>query len=261
MLTKLDRYECEGQIELLDYLKTIQGDKQPVTKYTCTIIGKECKAHSYKGCSMPGKCELLKQAVIGNNPEPKDPEARQLKSEQSEKLSPAQEYYKDTGKTTYWQDSEGKPFQWWKTKSTCEHSGHTCNKVELWKVADTLDDVNCPHSCCRICAANNCGARCNGSEEPKRQPDEYIKENLTCFYVFGHYLDRADGWHKVPEELPMFTPWQKVDVVLFGKKTGHAWMEHGKWEAKDWAFRSVDDRRNTESVTVLAWKLSEEGNT
>lgn len=27
---------------------------------------------------------------------------------------------------------------------------------------------------------------------------------------------------------------------------------------KDRAFRSVDDRRNTESVTVLAWKLSEE---
>lgn len=228
MLTKLDKYECEGQIELLDYLKTIQGDKQPVTKYTCTIIGKECKAHSYKGCSMPGKCELLKQAVIGNNPEPKE-EPCELKNEPTEKV--------------------------------CRHSQHTCNKVNLWEVADTLDDINCPHSCCRICAVNNCGARCNGSEEPPKLQDEYIKENPTCFYVFGHYLDRMDGWHKVPEELPTFTEWTLIDAVVFGKKTGSVWMEDGKWEAKDWAFRSVDDRRNTESVTVLAWKLSEEGNT
>lgn len=166
----------EIQKELREEEKAKAADKQPVTKYTCTIIGKECKAHSYKGCSMPGKCELLKQAVIGNNPEPKDPEGRLLKT-----------------------------------------------------------------------------------EEPERQQDtqdEYLKENPTCFYAFGHYLDRADGWHKVPEELPMFTPWQKVDVVLFGKKTGTAWMEHEKWEAKDWTFRSLDENRRTESTEVLAWKLS-----
>jgi hypothetical protein len=98
--------------------------------------------------------------------------------------------------------------------------------------------------------------------KPKPQTtDDYIQENPTCFYVFGHYLDREQGWHKVPDQLPTFTEWTLIDVVVFGKKTSTAWMEHEKWEAKDWAFRSVDDRRNTESVTVLAWKLSEEGNT
>jgi hypothetical protein len=35
-------------------------------------------------------------------------------------LSPAQEYYFDTGKTTYWQDSQGKPYQWWKNKAPKE---------------------------------------------------------------------------------------------------------------------------------------------
>ena len=95
-------------------------------------------------------------------------------------------------------------------------------------------------------------------KEQKEPADDYIREHPTCFYVDGHYLDRADGWHKVPEELPNFTTWHLIDVVLFGKKTCTPWMEHDKWEAKDWAFRSVDDRRNTESVTVLAWKLSEE---
>ena len=88
--------------------------------------------------------------------------------------------------------------------------------------------------------------------------DDYIRENPTCFYVTGHYLDREQGWHKVPDELPNFTTWQLVDVVLYGKQTGTPWMEHGKWEAKDWSFRSVDDRRNTETTDILAWKLSNE---
>lgn len=156
-------------------------------------------------------------------------------------------------------------------KPECSFSGHTCNKQELWKVADTLDELQCPHVCCRFCNTKNCGARCNGSEEPKpfmNEPedpkeitDDYIRENPTCFYVFGHYLDRAAGWHKMPEELPAFDSWRLIDVVLFGKKTGTAWMEHEKWEAQYWAFRSIDDRRNAETTEVLAWKLSELENT
>lgn len=97
--------------------------------------------------------------------------------------------------------------------------------------------------------------------QPCNTTDDYIKENPTCFYVFGHYLDRAQGWHEVPKELPNFTTWQLIDVVLFGKQTGTAWMEHEKWEAKDWAFRSIDDRRNTETTEVLAWKLSDKEDT
>ena len=88
--------------------------------------------------------------------------------------------------------------------------------------------------------------------------DDYIKENPTCFYVLGHYLDRQKGWHKMPEELPTFSTWRLIDVVLFGKKTGTAWMEIEKWQAQYWAFRSIDDRRNTETTEVLAWRLSED---
>lgn len=92
---------------------------------------------------------------------------------------------------------------------------------------------------------------------PEEPTDDYIKEHPTCFYVFGHYLDREDGWHKVPDELPTFTEWTTIDVVLFGKKTGTPWMEHGKWEAKDWTFRSLDERRDTETIEVLAWCVSD----
>ena len=141
----------------------------------------------------------------------------------------------------------------------CNFSGHTCNKQNLWEVADTLDELQCPHVCCRKCATRDCGARCNGSEEPKSVEeikDDYIRENPTCFYVFGHYLDSADGWHKVPDYLPTFTEWTLIDVVVFGQKTGTAWMEHGKWEAKDWTFRSTDQRRDTETIQILAWKIA-----
>lgn len=151
-------------------------------------------------------------------------------------------------------------FDWLKATQPkeCNFSGHTCNKKELWKVAHTLDDIECPETCCRNCKVKMCGARCNGSEEPKEEiTDEYIKENPTCFYVFGHYLDREDGWHKVPEELPTFTEWKTIDVVIFGKKTGTVWMEHEKWEAKDWSFRSKEVRRETESTEILAWKVSD----
>ena len=102
----------------------------------------------------------------------------------------------------------------------------------------------------------------NPPEEPKQEiKDDYIRENPTCFYVFGHYLDSATGWHKVPDELPTFTEWTLVNVVVFGKKTGTAWMEHGKWEAKDWTFRSVDERRNTETTEVLAWCIADKEDT
>ena len=92
-------------------------------------------------------------------------------------------------------------------------------------------------------------------EEPEIK-DDYIRENPTCFYVFGHYLDSADGWHKVPDYLPTFTEWTLVDVVVFGQKTGTPWMEHEKWEAKDWTFRSTDQRRDTETIRILAWKIA-----
>lgn len=54
--------------------------------------------------------------------------------------------------------------------AVCNYSGHTCNKSELWRVADTLDMGACPHVCCRSCNVRLCGARCNGSEEPIKEP-------------------------------------------------------------------------------------------
>lgn len=118
----------------------------------------------------------------------------------------------------------------------------------------------CGHDIQDCCDYDNINDYCvmgNKWVPKKNETDDYIKENPTCFYVFGHYLDREEGWHKVPEELPTFTTWSLIDVVIFGQKSGTVWMEHGEWEAKDWTFRSMEDKRKTETLEILAWKLSD----
>jgi hypothetical protein len=122
---KLDNYVCNGQMDIFSFVEEqeYQASKKPVTKNSCNITGLDCKAHTNKGCSIPGKCELLKEVVKENN--------------------------------------------------ICKYSEHTCNKEELWKVADSLE-TECPHTCCRSCKVRMCGARCNGSEEPEDRSVENI---------------------------------------------------------------------------------------
>lgn len=60
-------------------------------------------------------------------------------------------------------------------QNVCKFSEHTCNKEELWKVAESFDDIECPKICCRQCKVKCCGARCNGSEEPKEEEPKCSK--------------------------------------------------------------------------------------
>lgn len=152
----MKKYNCDGQMSLFDFLDQpvkpkpkakvkvkapeccssckywlgeCRAEKKPVTKNSCNITGLECKAHTNKGCSMPDKCELLKEVVDNNN--------------------------------------------------ICEHSGHTCNKEELWKVAIEID-TQCPKKCCRLCDIKDCGARCNGA--PK-EPPRLLKEGQIVYQI------------------------------------------------------------------------------
>lgn len=78
----------------------------------------------------------------------------------TESVSPQEEYKESVNKQPV-------------TKHICKHSEHECNKAELWKVADSLDETQCPHVCCRQCNTRGCGARCNGSTEPKKETKKY----------------------------------------------------------------------------------------
>lgn len=90
--------------------------------------------------------------------------------------------------------------KWIPAKAICQHSNHECNKENLWEVADTLDDVECPHVCCRQCEVVACGARCNGSEEPQKPEDprtstEVVKK--SCSNCLRHNKDIEQppaGW-------------------------------------------------------------------
>ncbi len=67
-------------------------------------------------------------------------------------------------------------------EKNCKHSGHSCNKEELWKIAK--EDVNCPQICCRLCNFEDCGARCNGAERStyKKKPLVW-RMSLTAVYT------------------------------------------------------------------------------
>ena len=78
------------------------------------------------------------------------------------------------------------------TTEVCKFSNHTCNKQELWKVAQ-MDGETCPETCCRSCTVQFCGARCNGSEEPKHQdPDDSICEGCK-------WREHKNRWLEVDE--------------------------------------------------------------
>lgn len=50
-----------------------------------------------------------------------------------ETISPAQECFNETGKRTYWQDSQGKPHHWWRQE--------TIHPVDI---RGLCDDAYCP---------------------------------------------------------------------------------------------------------------------
>lgn len=70
-------------------------------------------------------------------------------------------------------------------QNVCKFSEHTCNKEELWKVAESFDDIECPKICCRQCKVKCCGARCNGSEEPKEEEPKCSKAKECEAYPTG----------------------------------------------------------------------------
>lgn len=84
----------------------------------------------------------------------------------------------------------------------CTFSGHTCNKSELWKVADTLDELQCPHVCCRKCNTKACGARCNGSEEPK--------DTVTMFGEEWYPLSKKPEGITQYDDLRILGPYKSV---------------------------------------------------
>lgn len=123
-----------------------------------------------------------------------------------------------------------------KEKPICKFSGHSCNKKELWNVAQSLDNVFCPHVCCRKCSDRQCGARCNGadvqiSEQNQWNNLEQVKPEEGQFCLFEY----------------LWTMHQKEDSK--GQCTG--WWKDGK---VNWLNMPYDIGRKR----VIRWKAAEE---
>ncbi len=117
--------------------------------------------------------------------------------------------------------------------SICEYSQHECNRTELWKIADSLDDIECPHKCCRACDVKCCGARCNGSEEPQRDRKQELDEKYAIPREHQKEEGWTDDWHYTELETPTETGiyYCIKDNTDYYNYTYMAWA-YGHW----WAY-------------------------
>lgn len=131
-------------------------------------------------------------------------------------------------------EEKKEPAKVFEDKPVCTFSGHSCNKKELWNVAQSLDNVFCPHVCCRKCSDRQCGARCNGADVPKQDQwndIEVIQPEEGQFCLFEY----------------LWTMHQKEDSK--GQCTG--WWKDGK---VSWLNMPYDIGRKR----VIRWKAAEE---
>ncbi len=195
---KLDNYVCDGQMDIFDFLGT-ENAARP--KYTCGAWvakhGRRVKFDEIK----PNNYYVADYSTCSH----KWLKIVYLLEKKSDSLMYVDD---DKGIKRGWRwgnsysaltrrqyvdcepnDSMGEAATsgWWyevepEEKPTCKHSGHSCNKEELWKIAK--EDVNCPQICCRMCNFEDCGARCNGAERStyKKKPLVW-RMSLTAVYT------------------------------------------------------------------------------
>ncbi len=187
-----NNYVCEGQMSIFDFLGETKQNFPPRPKYTCGawVIdhGRRVKFDEIK----PNKYYVADYSTCSH----KWLKIVYLLEKKSDSLMYVDD---DKGIKRGWcwgnsysaltrrqyvdckrDDSKGEAATsgWWyevepEEKPICKHSGHTCNKEELWRVAEEIGE-QCPHTCCRACNNNMCGARCNGApqEDNKRVKGE-----------------------------------------------------------------------------------------
>ena len=125
--------------------------------------------------------------------------------------------------------------------SRCVSSGHICNKWETWKVA-RMDGMNCPQVCCRQCD-QMCGARCNGSEQPRLIKP--TKEELDAKYNIPRDYQKKEGWTDDWHYTELETPAEHgIYYVIHELRNSDHWdytymaWFHGYW----WAYAGYGNK-------------------
>lgn len=128
------KYECEGQLSIFDFIDNTEN--QSVAESSQEYLRVTEDVSDIKS------------------------------SEETEVKTPAEVWAEETGYSDYWQHD----IEFIDDKPVCTYSKHSCNRKELFKVAEMDNTIACPHVCCRKCDEVMCGARCNGAELPKEKP-------------------------------------------------------------------------------------------
>lgn len=155
----------------------------------------------------------------------------------TESVSPQKEYKESVNKQPV-------------TKHICKHSEHECNKEELWKVADSLDETQCPHVCCRQCNTRECGARCNGSTEPKKETKKYPNcSQDEIDYILP--ILRVDASDNMREEIyKMVQVGQPDSTIINGLKHYYRpWRREKGKEDNEHVFNFPSDMRYHAAIT------------
>ena len=145
-------------------------------------------------------------------------------------------------------------------QNVCKFSEHTCNKEELWKVAESFDDIECPKICCRNCKVKCCGARCNGSEEPKEEEPKCSKAKECEAYT---KIPRGCGGSIEPCRWGGPFKWSEEDIL--GNDTQVTKSKRSSWIGDDYlkyiskAIKEKDKEKKEKEEELLnkpiVWKL------
>ncbi len=185
MSNKLAHYECDGQMNIFDFInkkKVKLVRKNEYEPWRCNNCGAKCPNRviygdwPFQGVRITKKCPGCRQEIdIPEDLQKIADRSNNYCTDSVSKCNRTEIWAKAAGDCPQTcchrcvKDCEAKKelicrYTW----NVCIFSGHTCNKETLWEIADDFDEIQCPHVCCRQCNTRLCGVRCNGSEEPKQ---------------------------------------------------------------------------------------------
>lgn len=241
----LKKYECDQQMSLDDWM-TKEAKAVPIWKRypaNCRGLCPKCGTEVYYDATYG-------QRISSDNWNPIDGDYR------GQKICPkcktefddnAQFPYDDYESYPTLSGIDDKPIKDDKPSApVCQFSGHECNKKELWKIADGLDDTQCPHVCCRRCNTRGCGARCNGSTEPVSQKRYVVnggKWEGKCATCKNWHFNEADSCScehidcKAPEYKDFVSAIDAHKKIATDKSNG--WREPRTCDLCDTAFGSI----------------------
>ena len=269
-----DKYECDGQMSIFDLAESEQPLRTLNDYWHAEALGKpirltskELKAEQdrlgenvgwYFAADVPKCCDCFPMLKHTGGIDEKDYLECIVCGRRTE---PVHDYS--------WRESR----RLWTEmfKPICKHSNHSCNKENLWEVAE-MDGGTCQRVCCRQCDITGCGARCNGSEEPKKVEQEkstdVTKKSCGNCLRFNTDIEQPpDGWghigycvehHEKCNDISYCQSWEPkpVEVIQYtAKEYAQAIVKHLIDHCRSWGMNEKLNQLKEDKTTEIFHKL------